>query len=110
MRFRAGSQLHQNLEAVLTSWEAWSRSLTEQVGFGLFGEGGLDDACTGCAQCLCVGQCQCECPPDALRPERRRPASNSRRRCAGALGATIATSTPLGCGDVTEADVEAKSG
>ena len=54
----------QNLEAVLNQLGGGAAEdclLTEQVGFGLFGEGGLDDACAGCAEALCVGQCQCEC-------------------------------------------------
>ena len=35
--------------------------LAEEVGFGFFGEGSLDDACAGATDCLGVGQCECKC-------------------------------------------------
>ena len=109
--------VHQSLEPgadKLAHAAAKDGLLAEQVGLGLFLEGGLDDARTQRADALkrrpelCPGLCR-------WRPGRRRRSAGTpppsvytrRTKWPGPLGATIVTSTFGRRDDLVEVDVEA---
>ena len=88
--------------------------LAEQVGFGLFGERGLDDAAAGAADALGVGQADLAASrrpplsPTAIRQGTPPPFSNSlRTRWPGPLGATSMRVDARRRVDLAEVDVEA---
>ena len=106
----------EDLEAVLDELRGGAAEdclLAEQVGLGLFGEGGLDDACAGCAEALCVRQRQCECFAGCilLNCDQGGNAAAcfkfSADGVAGTLGSNHCHVDTLRCGDVAEADIEA---
>ena len=115
---RVVARLDQGVEAGLHQLgeaAAQHHLLAEEVGLGLLGERGLDDARAGAADALRVGQRQVPCAlpvascgdGDQARACRRPPAYVRRTRCPGPLGATISTSTPAGRDDLAEVDGEA---